>query len=286
MCNHMHVNLRPVLQLQMEPGATEIHWVAPSISNAQNMSVYASGLNVNLFMHNFMLTASFQKPAGDNKYHVRRGKHDCSEASHLQDWNKLLTYSSFLWWHKCWLHARPCCLSQLERRILHVHHTCVWLCMVCVCVWYGSYGVVGVSLTRRVRLRFISDCQRITVITICSQLQPASGRNIWSPLLWAPRVARNMWKTQVQPLSAILTYLQIRVSELEMSAPTQLITTVLLFMRALLNICPQTLTFLFNSLHTSFNMHFLFHRRLTNKKKKPTSNTPQAQSLKDIILRK
>lgn len=36
---HMQVNLRPVLQLQMEPGATEIRWAAPHAYLMLKMSV-------------------------------------------------------------------------------------------------------------------------------------------------------------------------------------------------------------------------------------------------------
>lgn len=54
---------------------------------------------------------------------MRRGKHDCSEASHLQGWKKLLTSSEIIILPQmtCWA---TCCLSQRELLILHVHHIC------------------------------------------------------------------------------------------------------------------------------------------------------------------
>lgn len=53
---------------------------------------------------------------------------------------------------------------------------------------------------------------------------------------------------------------------LEKSVLSQLITAVLLCVRALLYIRPQNLTFAVNSVHSSFDRLFLFHRSLTNKK--------------------
>lgn len=97
-------------------------------------------------------------------------------------------------------------------------------------VWYVWSGR-GVSLTRGVRLLFISDFRWITVTTTCSQLQMVSRRNMLLLLLWAPSVASDIWKTQVQPIPAIFSYL--------LSVLNQPITAALLCVQALLYICPR-----------------------------------------------
>lgn len=157
----------------------------------------------------------------------------------------------------CWA---ACCLPQPELLILHVHHTCVSVHLVRM-EWPRC------AFNERSETPFISDCQWISVITICSQLQTVSGRNISSLLLCA--VDRDIWKTQVRPVPAILSYLQIRVSELEMSAKWKY---------------NQPADYNSAAVHASFTLHlsadsefsvqltalsilhFLFHWNLSNKK--------------------
>lgn len=164
---------------------------------------------------------------------MRRRKHDCSEVSHLQGWNKLLTYSEIIILPQmtCWA---TCCLSQRELVILHVHHICASVCLVrmecswCVCnegrgtPVYIRFSVDNChhDLLPDADCKWLKHLITVALNTICGQCHLENTR------------------FSLSQLSLVI----FRSMCLGMPVLSQLITTELLCMRALLHICPQNPT--------------------------------------------
>lgn len=136
---------------------------------------------------------------------MRRGKHDCSEASHLQGWNKLLTSSEIIILPQmtCWA---TCRLSQRELLILHVHHIRASVRLVRM-EWLGC--VFNEGRETPAYFRFSADsCHQSLLPDAGLQMAETFDHRCFEPHLW-PSV---IWKTRVQPVPAILAHLHIRVS--------------------------------------------------------------------------
>lgn len=157
----------------------------------------------------------------------------------------------------CWA---TCCLSQRELLILHVHHICASVRLVRM-EWLWRVFNEGRETPVYFRCS-VESCHHCLLPDARLQMAETFDHCCSEPHLWRA----SSGKPRIQPVPAILARLHIRVSGKVCSRPAGYSGAALCASFTLHLSLHQNLTFAVNSVHSSFDRLFLFHRSLTNNK--------------------